>query len=310
MGFAWQRSEEGAILAKAGAHGQGPKEAAMTQTGDSSMAGAVPPMRFEHPEIGALARLARALDEAGAARRAPEGSMRARVGEIGRKAEEVQLAAGITCQAIEVLGEIEEALVFARDSAEEARSLRSMPASGVDLLQKQVDLAVNCVDYLAAEASFAGRRVFAGECIEAGAASVTLPRFSSDKIGARAVSRPSLAAADRLALRSRRLLPERRVRGDGRPQQPRLVARRSGRGHRGRRTRNRSYASGPHLVLQRRRAADGQGRRGKRLQRRRERFRRGEPRGSGEPAVAGEGRVPERSRAPAASGEGVLRLLD
>ncbi len=134
------------------------------------------------PELLALRKLRGALPAAGSPE--PQTPLRAKIMEIGRSAEAVQLAAGVVCRAVDALEQMERALAFALDSALEARSARSLPEAAVEQLQGQVDLAINTVDRVASEASFGGRRLFVGRPV----GGVTLPRLSAAAIGMRKVS--------------------------------------------------------------------------------------------------------------------------
>ncbi|MCD6405812.1 MAG: hypothetical protein J7M19_08290 [Planctomycetes bacterium] len=138
------------------------------------------------PELDLLGH----LREAAEAAQPPEDEgqeaspLRARVLEIGMRAQKVQRAACAASEAMSRLALMEETLLFALEAAREARAARTLPAAVIDGLQTQVDLALNCVDCHARSAAFGGEMLFSGSVsIEMGDQHLELPSLSSGHIG-------------------------------------------------------------------------------------------------------------------------------
>lgn len=150
-----------------------------------------PTQSASRPEIDVLHRLQKAAEATRA--QAKEGSsLRVRILQIGVEAEKIQHAACSASEALERLGSMEETLSFALDAAREARNVRTLPVAVLENLQKQVDLAVSCVDCHAQQASFSGSRLFrGGSSIEVGRERFELPSLSSRYIGGNWVSSAS-----------------------------------------------------------------------------------------------------------------------
>lgn len=148
-----------------------------------------PPRSYGHAVLKNISALKGTLENVESRKGTAGKELCARIREIGTEAEGVQVAAGSTCRALDALASIEEALVFALDAASEARDARSLPEDALLELQKQVDLAVNCVDAFAEEASFGKRQLFCGESrVESSRQRLHLPRLSSETIGDVSVS--------------------------------------------------------------------------------------------------------------------------
>jgi hypothetical protein len=104
--------------------------------------------------------------------------------EVGARAETIQRSALAAQRAIETLGEIEDAIVFALDAAKEATAARGLPEGALGALQGQVDLAITSVDRLAAGAACGGARLFDGKfAVEAEGERIALPQLSSQFLG-------------------------------------------------------------------------------------------------------------------------------
>ena len=118
-------------------------------------------------------------------RMTPSGeAARRRIMAIGSQAQLLQQAACKTCAALETITAMQEALSFALDAAREALTTRSLPTAALLNLQKQVDLAVNALDWQADCAAFGDCRLFDGDTrIEYKSQRVDLPRLSSVGIG-------------------------------------------------------------------------------------------------------------------------------
>lgn len=113
-----------------------------------------------------------------------DARLRALVDEIASRAESIQRNACAACEAASALALMEEALVFARDAAEEARGAASLPVEVLDMLQKEADLAILTVDWLARQATFGGAGLFTGKfAIEAEDERFGLPAISSCHLG-------------------------------------------------------------------------------------------------------------------------------
>lgn len=157
----------------------------MASVHGQSIPSGIPPL--SGPVRGDVDALTRLRKDAGAARLAGEaepGSLRARVLEIGVRAESVQHAASAARTALSALGSMEEALLFALEAASEAKSAITAPDADLDVLQKQVDLAISCVDGHAQGACFGGEELFGGGgCIVVGQERLELPVLGSVLIG-------------------------------------------------------------------------------------------------------------------------------
>jgi len=162
----------------------------MTEMGTPDVTGgAIPPISQGHPELKAISKLTSALKQTHAEDATAGSSLRARMREIGRKAERVQITAGTACQALEVLSNIEDALAFALEAAREAGATRSLPHEALEELQKQIDVAVHCIDGLARQASFAGSRLFCGETsVGLARDRLQLPKLSAECLGTTVVT--------------------------------------------------------------------------------------------------------------------------
>jgi len=148
---------------------------------------------FHEAVAGRLKESMQALEPAASS---GDPALRARLAEIGARAQKLQVTAGAAWQATEALSNMEQALSFALDTAREARDARSLPEAALAQMQKHVDLAINTVDGLAAEAAFGGRKLFdGGMTLDAGGKTLGLPKISSSSIGS---SRARLSDAETL----------------------------------------------------------------------------------------------------------------
>lgn len=117
---------------------------------------------------------------------AQEGQLdtRALFAQISARALSVQRCASAARKAIETLGQIEDAFVFALDAAKEAETARSLPEEAVSSLQAQLDLAVSCVDCVASRATYADKAIFAGDfALEVDSERYEVPQLSSRALG-------------------------------------------------------------------------------------------------------------------------------
>ncbi len=105
---------------------------------------------FHEAVAGRLKESIQALEPAASS---GDPALRARLAEIGARAQKLQVTAGAAWQATEALSNMGQALSFALDTAREARDARSLPEAALAQMQKHVDLAINTVDGLAAEAT-------------------------------------------------------------------------------------------------------------------------------------------------------------
>jgi len=109
---------------------------------------------------------------------------RAELADISTSVLAVQRSAGAVRKALATLEEIDAAMVFALDAAQEATAARSLPGRVVDALQFQLDLAINCIDAAASRASFGESLLFDGAfSLDAGDRQAALPRVSTLDLG-------------------------------------------------------------------------------------------------------------------------------
>jgi hypothetical protein len=120
---------------------------------------------------------------------AQEGQFDTRVllAQISSRALAIQRSASAARKAMETLGQIEDAFVFALDAAREAQTARSLPEEALSALQSQVDLAVSSVDCVASWTAYGDRAIFGGDfALEVDSEKFGMPRLSSRDLGGNA----------------------------------------------------------------------------------------------------------------------------